>query len=164
MIGQYMHNSLRGALLAAVAFWAVPSAAADVGVSVTVGEPGFYGRLDIGDFPRPRLIYAEPLLVRPMPVPPPPIYMRVPPGQAKKWDRYCARYRACGRPVYFVEDRWYQDEYVPRYRERHGHGPRDEDRGRGRRDDDHGYDRGDGRDHGHGDHDHEGHGNGNGHH
>ena len=28
--------------------------AADVGVSVTVGQPGFYGTIDIGNFPRPQ--------------------------------------------------------------------------------------------------------------
>jgi hypothetical protein len=26
-----------------------------------------------------------------------------------------AEYNACGRPVYFVRDDWYQREYVPRY-------------------------------------------------
>jgi hypothetical protein len=33
--------------------------AADVGVSVQVGELGFYGRIDIGNLPQPRLIYAR---------------------------------------------------------------------------------------------------------
>jgi len=50
-----------------------------------------------------------------------PIYLRVPPGHAKQWKRYCQRYRACGRPVYFVQEDWYRHEYAPRYRERHLH-------------------------------------------
>ena len=29
--------------------------AADVGVSVTVGQPGFYGRIDVGNVPQPVL-------------------------------------------------------------------------------------------------------------
>jgi hypothetical protein len=27
--------------------------ASDVGVSISVGQPGFYGRIDIGDYPAP---------------------------------------------------------------------------------------------------------------
>lgn len=95
-------------------------ALAEVGVSVNIGHPGFYGRLDVGDYPPPPLIYPQPLVIQP--VPPgagyAPIYMRVPPGHARHWARHCQRYRACGRPVYFVQDRWYRDVYVPRYRER----------------------------------------------
>jgi hypothetical protein len=35
--------------------------------------------------------------------------MWVPPGHQKKWRRYCGRYGACGVPVYFVQDGWYQE-------------------------------------------------------
>ena len=114
---------------------AATAQAADVGVSISVGQPGFYGRLDIGDFvPYPQVIYPRPVVV----VPPPrgvvvegPVYMHVPPGHAKKWSKHCYQYNACGRPVYFVKDRWYNDVYVPRYQERRvraGAGP---DRGHG---------------------------------
>jgi len=34
-----------------------PALAADVGISVSIGQPGFYGQLDIGEFPAPRVIY-----------------------------------------------------------------------------------------------------------
>jgi opacity protein-like surface antigen len=98
--------------------------AADVGVSVSVGQPGFYGRIDIGGFPQPEVIYARPVVVRPAPVVfTQPVYMRVPPGHAKNWSRYCDRYNACGHPVYFVRDRWYKEVYVPQNHarvERHG--------------------------------------------
>ncbi len=99
-----------------------PALAADVGVSISVGEPGFYGRIDIGDVARPALIYPRPIIIQPAPVPvvPEPIYLRVPPGQARHWSRFCARYNACGRPVYFVRDRWYNNVYVPQYRREHG--------------------------------------------
>jgi opacity protein-like surface antigen len=46
-------------LVAAVAAATAPALAADVGVSVQVGEPGFYGRIDIGNLPQPWLIYAR---------------------------------------------------------------------------------------------------------
>ena len=43
---------------------AAPVFAADVGVSVSVGQPGFYGRIDIGGMPPPRLVYAQPIVDR----------------------------------------------------------------------------------------------------
>jgi len=94
--------------------------AADVGVSVSVGQPGFYGRLDIGDFPQPQVIYRRPIAVQRVEVDRPPVYLRVPPGHARHWKKHCHRYDACGERVYFVQDNWYQREYVPRYQERHG--------------------------------------------
>lgn len=147
-------RNLALALLAALA-----SLPATAQVSVSIGQPGFYGRLDIGGFPPPPLLFAEPMIIRPAPVAYPPIYLRVPPGHAKNWGRYCGRYSACGRPVYFVQDDWYRQEYAPVYRERHHHhdrgGYRDGYRAGyrdGDRDDDHRGrgDRGDRGDHGHG--------------
>lgn len=114
---------------------AVPAHAADVGVSISVGEPGFYGQIDIGNVPRPVLVYPRPIVVQPAPVGvvAAPIYLRVPPGHAKHWSKNCAKYNACGRPVYFVQDRWYNEVYVPHYRREHGEryarGDRDGDRG-----------------------------------
>lgn len=123
---------------------AAPAFAADVGVSVSIGQPGFYGRIDIGGYPPPRVVYAEPVIIH---RPPPhvvyePVYLRVPPGHARNWGRYCQHYNYCGRPVYFVQDDWYRDEYAPRHRppdwddrgdrhERPGHG-RGHDHGHGR--------------------------------
>jgi hypothetical protein len=37
-------------LIAAAATVTAPALAADVGVSVSIGQPGFYGQLDIGDY------------------------------------------------------------------------------------------------------------------
>ncbi|MGA7178499.1 MAG: hypothetical protein WBX11_02780 [Thiobacillaceae bacterium] len=123
----------------------IPAYAADVGVSISVGQPGFYGQINIGDFPQPVLINPRPVIIRRAPVGVEPIYLHVPPGHARRWRRYCSQYNACDRPVYFVQDRWYNDVYVPRYRERHGF--RDDHRGQerdmGRKDHDRGY----GRDH-----------------
>jgi uncharacterized protein YcfJ len=97
---------------------AAPAFAGDVGVSVSVGQPGFYGRIDIGNLPPPRVMYAQPIVVAPAPVGVvrPPIYLRVPPGHARHWANHCRQYNACGQPVYFVQDSWYNDVYVPHYR------------------------------------------------
>lgn len=134
-----MKNAL-SCLTAAIALASSHAIAADVGVSISVEEPGFYGRLDIGNFPRPQLIYPQPIVVQQARgIVYEPVYLRVPPGHARDWRKHCHRYEACGRPVYFVEDRWYNDVYVPRYREHH----------RGERGDDHGKGRGKGHGKGH---------------
>lgn len=113
-------------LVAAMAVTTTPALAADVGVSISVGQPGFYGRIDIGDFPQPQLVYPTPVIIRPAPpnVVYQPVYLRVPPGHAKNWRKHCRKYNACGQPVYFVQDDWYNNEYAPRYREKHGKGDR----------------------------------------
>jgi hypothetical protein len=91
--------------------------AADVGVSVNISQPGFFGRIDIGRVPSPVVIYPQPLIIEqhPMTTMREPIYLRVPPGHEKHWDKHCARYKACGQPVYFVQDNWYRDVYAPRH-------------------------------------------------
>jgi hypothetical protein len=115
-------------LIVALAFVAstAPALAADVGVSVSVGQPGFYGRIDIGNLPQPQLIYPTPVVIERVPVVREPVYLHVPPGHAKNWRKHCHKYNACGQPVYFVQDKWYNDVYVPHYRnhegERHGKG------------------------------------------
>ncbi len=128
---------------AALAIAALP-AFAGVGVSVSVGQPGFYGQIDIGDAPPPEVIYTQPMVIERAIIPASPIYLHVPPGHAKHWAKHCAEYNACGRPVYFVRDGWYSQQYVPYYRSRHEGGGR-------RGDDDRDYDRG--HDHGRGDDD-----------
>lgn len=109
---------IAAAVIAAMASIATPADAADVGISITVGHPDFYGRIDIGDYPRPQLLYSQPILVERASYREP-IYMRVPPGHAKHWSKHCREYGACGERVYFVHDSWYSNEYVPRYREQH---------------------------------------------
>jgi len=141
-------NSAR-ALLATMAIAAsiasLPARAADVGVSVSIGQPGFYGRIDIGNRPPPVLVYPQPVVIQ-QPVygvVQRPIYLRVPPGHERNWGKHCARYAACGQPVYFVQDGWYQEQYVRPYARMH---------------------RGDDRDHGYrGKHEDKHHGNGKGH-
>jgi len=123
---------------------AIPAFAADVGVSISVGQPGFYGQINIGNVPPPPVVYAQPVVVTRSPqyVSAQPIYLHVPPGHEKHWNKHCAEYNACGRPVYFVRDDWYNNEYVPRYR--HDSDDHDGEHGHGHG---HGHEKG----HGHGD-------------
>lgn len=105
--------------------------AGDTFISASVSgvlAPGVYGRIDLGNAPPPPVLNPQPVLVAP-PVmgvrQPQPIYLYVPPGHAKHWDKHCREYNACGVPVYFanVDDR---GRYV-----RGGGGRRDDDRGHG---------------------------------
>lgn len=87
-------------------------------VAVSIGQPGFYGQIVLGDpYPAPQVVYAQPVIIQqpPVAIVQQPIYLRVPPGQMKKWSRYCGHYGACGRQVYFVQDAWYENVYAPRY-------------------------------------------------
>ncbi len=106
-------------VLIAITLFATTAAAhaADVGISVSIGQPGFYGRIDIGNAPQPQLIFASPVVIRaaPQQVILQPVYLRVPPGHEKKWSKHCGKYNACGQPVYFVRDNWYTDVYAPHY-------------------------------------------------
>jgi hypothetical protein len=124
------------ALAGAVA--AGTAAAQQVGVSVGVSQPGFYGRIDIGNAPPPpvALIYPQPVLIAQQPVVAAPLYLHVPPGHAKKWGKHCHKYNACARPVYFVQETYYQQHYAQPHGGRHG--------------DDHGHGHGKGHGKGHG--------------
>lgn len=97
-------------------------ASAATGVSINIGEPGFYGRIDIGDAPPPRVVYAEPVIIERAPryMEQAPVYLRVPVSYQRDWRRHCGAYRACGQRVFFVQDNWYRNEYAPHYRQHHG--------------------------------------------
>lgn len=116
-----MKKIMIAAALVATSLSALPPAshATDVDVSISIGQPGYYGRIDIGDFGRPQVIYREPRIVQRVVVHREPIYLHVPPGHAKNWRKHCGKYNACGERVYFVRDDWYNSQYVPRYQAMH---------------------------------------------
>ena len=95
--------------------------AADVGVSISVGQPGFFGRIDIGDYPypQPRLIYQQPRIIERSHIRQAPIYLHVPARHSQNWARYCREYGACGQSVYFVQNSWYERDYAPQYQQHH---------------------------------------------
>jgi hypothetical protein len=111
---------------------ASPAMAADINVSVNLGQPDFYGPLEVQNYGQPRVIYTNPIIIqRPVNyVNQAPIYLRVPPGHAKNWSKHCAAYNACGQRVLFVQDTWYNNTYAPRYRKEHGE--HDDNRGYGK--------------------------------
>jgi hypothetical protein len=149
---------IAAALLASV----LPAQAQNV--SINIGQPGFYGRIDIGDYAPPPVVYVErPVVIeRRARYDAQPVYLRVPPGHRKNWARHCGRYNACGQKVLFVRDEWYTNSYAPRYREHYR--DRDDHRGERRdfrddRNDDHGHGGKHGRGHDkHDKHDDKGHG------
>jgi hypothetical protein len=109
-----MNKATWGAL-ALLAAAAVPAQATDVGVSVSVNQPGLYGRIDIGRVPSPPvLVYPQPVIIAQpaVAVQRQPIYLHVPPGHAKDWRKHCGKYNACGQPVYFVQESWYEQNYA----------------------------------------------------
>jgi hypothetical protein len=139
-------------VIALAALITAPAMAADVGVSISIGQPGFYGQIDMGNYSRPPVLYARPVVIQRIPRGEirEPLYLRVPNGHARNWRRYCSRYDACGRPVYFVRDDWYNNVYAPRYRDEHRNGRGDRDEHGGHNDHDHDRNHGDQHDQGHG--------------
>jgi hypothetical protein len=106
-----------GGLLAAGAFGET-----SVGVSIGINQPGVYGRIDIGNYPRPAVVYGQPIIIAPQPmvVRPQPVYLYVPPGHQKNWAKHCSRYGACGQPVYFVQESWVRERYEEQQHRGHG--------------------------------------------
>jgi hypothetical protein len=98
-----------------------------VGVSIGINQPGVYGRINIGNYPQPVLVSPQPVIIVPAPVAVQrqPIYLYVPPGHQRNWGKHCARYNACGQPVYFVQEQWvrerYQNEHPGWRGDLHGH-------------------------------------------
>jgi len=125
---------------------AIGTATAQTSVSIGINQPGIYGRINIGDVPRPALVLPQPVIIAPPAyhvVERRPIYLYVPPAHQQNWRRYCGQYSACGQPVYFVRDDWVRQRYEhehPGWNNGHGHS-----QGHGK-----GHDKHDDHDHGNG--------------
>ena len=113
-----MLSAMKTRTLAAFGLLSLASLHAAAGqpvINVSVGgeiAPGVYGRVDFGNAPPPPVLYPQPVIIAQpaQRVVMQPLYLHVPPGHAKKWDKHCHRYDACGRPVYFVKSSEYEDE------------------------------------------------------
>lgn len=163
-----LHVLAASALASAASLSLVTQAhAGDVSVAVNVAVPGLFGQVTIGgDVPRPELIMPRAVVAVPVRVvvagpPPEPLYLHVPLGHEKHWAQHCREYDACGRPVYFVSERWYHDVYRPHreahveeYRRMEERRHEDHERHEHHDDHDHGHDHDHDHDHGHG-HDHD---------
>ncbi|MES2824466.1 MAG: hypothetical protein V4732_12745 [Pseudomonadota bacterium] len=110
--------------------------ASDLGINVILSgqvAPGVYGQVEVGNTPRPRVVYEQPVVIVTdrQHVRAEPIYLHVPPGHAKNWSKHCSAYNACGRQVYFVKSEEYEPEY--QHRENHhdaGHKGKDKHHGK----------------------------------
>jgi hypothetical protein len=147
-----------------------PSAAqAQSYMNITVGvpvAPGVYGQISVGNNPMPPIINTAPRVVGQPVYGAPPMYLYVSDMEYRNWGRYCRRYQACGRPVYFVRvderNRWWDGHHdghggdrFDRPGERRGWDRDEHGRGPGHRGDDRGeHGRGEGRGEGRGRGDH----------
>ena len=122
--GKMMHCFFIAAIFALAS---VHATANDLGISLRIGQPGFYGEIQLGDYyPAPELIYPEPVIIHSpqVHISQPPIYLHVPPGQASLWHRYCYHYNACNQPVYFIRENWYNNVYIPHHHKHDNRQPR----------------------------------------
>ncbi|MGA9666353.1 MAG: hypothetical protein WBQ69_07895 [Gallionella sp.] len=124
-------NIIKSTAYAAMLLASLSAQAAQPIINLSIGgeiSPGVYGQVQFGNAPPPPVVYAQPTIIedhggRRLA----PIYLHVPPEHAKHWAKYCHKYNACNRPVYFVKSR----EYEPGYHAHKDEGHRDE----GHRDD-----------------------------
>ena len=107
-------------LAVAAAMATAPAICAEVGALGGLGEPGFFGQIDIRRAPKPQLVYPEPVVIRSVDGVDAgePVFLHVPPDHAKDWRKHCNAYNACDQRVYFVDDNWYNNVYMHEYRER----------------------------------------------
>ena len=101
-------KTILAAVALATATLTAPAFADNFGVSVGMGDNGYYGHIDIGNAPQPVVYNTQPVIIQQQPVYVEPVYMRVPVAHQHNWRHHCGYYNACGRPVYFVKDTWYQ--------------------------------------------------------
>lgn len=95
-------------------------AATNIGISIGINAPGQYGRIDIDNYPHAAVRYPQPIVYAPSPIAvhQRPIYLYVPAAHQTNWGRHCGVYRACGQPVFFVQEAWVRDEYRREYDKR----------------------------------------------
>ena len=115
------------AALGLLSFASLHAAAGEPVINISVGgeiAPGVYGRVDFGNAAPPPVLYPQPVIIAQpaQRIVMQPVYLHVPPGHAKKWDKHCHRYNACGRPVYFVKSSEYGGEERPGKGHGKGHG------------------------------------------
>jgi hypothetical protein len=97
--------------MAALGAGAMQSAIAQ-NISLSINQPGVYGRVDIGEpVPQRAWVNQRPIIIAPPQVvyDRQPIYLYVPQQHSNNWGRYCGRYNACAQPVVFVQDGWVRD-------------------------------------------------------
>ncbi|CAK0779342.1 exported hypothetical protein [Gammaproteobacteria bacterium] len=88
-------------------------------LSLNIGHPDYYGRIETEGYSKPQLIESQAVTVERVSEERAPVYLRVPKTYTTSWKDHCGEYNACNERVYFVQDSWYNGEYVPQYQKRH---------------------------------------------
>jgi hypothetical protein len=117
---QLFLTALAGAMIAGASIAQAGGLAVGVDVSGAVA-PGVYGEVHLGSNGPPPVVYDAPVQIVRVRNAPPPIYLNVPPLEARDWRAHCGHYNACNRPVYFVRS----NEYDAGYRRHDPHYDRD---------------------------------------
>ena len=99
---------------AALAATTVPALANDVGVSISIGQPSIYGRIDLGGYPQPQIIDPQPRVMFRAAMSRPPTYMHVPPALRKTGARTAVLTTPVENGSIF-QNNWYERNYVSRY-------------------------------------------------
>jgi hypothetical protein len=113
---KFLRKALTAAVLCSSA--ALPALAANV--SISVHQPGVYGRITLGGpVPQAGWVAPQPVVVLPPPVvvEREPIYLYVPAAHSANWARHCSRYNACSQPVIFVRDSWVRERHTAYYQD-----------------------------------------------
>jgi hypothetical protein len=113
-------NGIRNVAVAVALAMAAPLAgAADKSAAAVITgaiAPGIYGRVDMANRAKPPLVYQYPMFIE---APEnaasvvEPLYLHVPPDHAKNWKKFCEKYEACDKPVFFVKSAEYEPGYKP---------------------------------------------------
>jgi hypothetical protein len=119
-----------GALVLVGCMYSSATAQTNLGVSIGINQPGVYGQVNIGNYPPPRLINQQPIVIVQSPIREP-MYLYVPPGHQKHWAKHCHEYNGCGRPVYFVREDWVRERYEQDRLGQNGRDGRDKEHGHG---------------------------------
>ena len=132
-------NSVRCSLAASALLLAVAQPVLAQNMSISVTQPGVYGRVDIGQpVPQTAWVNPNPVIIQQASngYQRQPIYLYVPPTHLNNWGRYCSRYNACAQPVVFVRDQWVRERHAQYRAGPPGHRDGHPGRGRGDRDGD----------------------------
>jgi hypothetical protein len=115
MEGIIMKRLLLTAIIAATPLLGV----AQVNFNFSIGDPNYNGQIFIDNGQQPDVLNETPITGYPGPYNPSiqPIYLNVPLYVYEDWSQYCRYYgpRMCYKPVYFVDNDWYQNFYIPWY-------------------------------------------------
>ena len=108
---------------AAAALMTATAANAATNINISIGDPGYWGVIPALTGHAPRVWNSAPVVaIGAAAAGVAAIYLNVPDRERLDWPRYCGKYNACRRPVHFVRNDWYRNNYAPAYRKAHPHG------------------------------------------